>query len=125
MIAQYLPLTDSGSRYACRLEQTAAVRDPVVQERLRTNVVDTQIPLTRARNEPPGQGAMIWRLLMELLLWLLLLIRALAWMAPYGLGVIGGLVVCHVLPSGTPPLGKLLVFVAVAAGIALGFKGQR
>ena len=59
---------------------------------------------------------------MEILLWLLLLARFFLRLAPYILGVAGGLVVIHFagpyIPSGYAPF----VFLPVAAGLSYGLR---
>lgn len=59
---------------------------------------------------------------MEILLWLLLLLRIFLSLAPYILGVVGGFVVVHFagpyIPSGYAPF----VFLPVAAGLSYGLK---
>ena len=59
---------------------------------------------------------------MEIFLWLLLLLRVLSILAPYLLGIAGGLaVICFVGP-GIPAGCSFLLFFSFAAGIAYGIK---
>lgn len=61
---------------------------------------------------------------MEIFLWLLLLLRVLSILAPYLLGIAGGLaVICFVGP-GIPHACMLLLFLSVAAGITYGIKNM-
>ncbi len=60
---------------------------------------------------------------MDLLLWLLLLVRALACAAPYVAGVAAGLVAIWIIPLEIPLAGKLLIFAIVAAEVVVAIKG--
>jgi hypothetical protein len=61
---------------------------------------------------------------MYLLMWLLLLGRALALLMPYMVGVAGGLLVMFVLPVEVPTIHKLLIGASVAAGVIAGIRGE-
>lgn len=61
---------------------------------------------------------------MEIFLWLLLLLRVLSILAPYLLGIAGGLAVIRFVGPGIPPGCTFVLFFSVVAGIVYGIKNM-